>query len=151
MARASGINPIAVDDTMIVEGRTNLRPDDNSITVELLTEDGDSVALTTTDEWGYDGRWRLSIILDGVTPGSYTLEADDAYGTDTVEIEIVRTRTTPTPATTPTERPTSEPTPEPTATDTPTPTAGGGPGFGVLVVVAALVVASLSLAARRRD
>ena len=145
-ARASGVNPIAVDDTMIVEGTTNLRPGDNAITVELLTADGDSVALSTTDEWGYDGLYRIALELDDtdVEPGTHTLEADDSYNADTVEVEIVRTRRTPTATSTPTERPT--PTETPTAT--PTPTAGGGPGFGVLVAVLALLAAA-SLAAHR--
>jgi major cell surface glycoprotein (TIGR04216 family) len=167
-ARASGVNPIAVDDTMIVEGTTNLRPGDNAITVELLNEDDDSVALATTDEWGYDGTYRIALELDDadVETGTYTLEADDSYNTDTVQVEIVAQRVTPTPeptpterptptpterpTPTPTERPTERPTPTATATATPTPTEGGGPGFGVVVALLALVVAAL-LAIRRGD
>ncbi|AXG11574.1 HVO_2072 family ArtA-dependent S-layer glycoprotein [Haloplanus rubicundus] len=165
-ARASGVNPIAVDDTMIVEGRTNLRPGDNAITVELLNEDDDSVALATTDEWSYDGTYRIALELDDVETGTYTLEVDDSYNTDTVQVEIVAQRVTPTPEPTPTERPTSTPTERPTptpterpterptptatATATPTPTEGGGPGFGVVVALLALVVAAL-LAIRRGD
>jgi major cell surface glycoprotein (TIGR04216 family) len=167
-ARASGVNPIAVDDTMIVEGRTNLRPGDNAITVELLNEDDDSVALATTDEWSYDGTYRIALELDDVETGTYTLEVDDSYNTDTVQVEIVAQRVTPTPEPTPTERPTPTPTERPTptpterptptpterptatATATPTPTEGGGPGFGVVVALLALVVAAL-LAIRRGD
>ena len=167
-APAAGINPIAVDDTMIVEGATNLRPGDNSITVELLTDGGDSVALATTDEWDYDGNYRIALELEDVQTGTYTLEVDDSYNTDTVEVEIVETRRTATPEPTPTERPTPtetgmpeptpterptpEPTPEPTptATVTATSTEGGGPGFGALLVLVALVVSAL-LFARRDD
>jgi major cell surface glycoprotein (TIGR04216 family) len=167
-ARASGVNPIAVDDTMIVEGTTNLRPGDNAITVELLNEDDDSVALATTDEWSYDGTYRIALELDDVETGTYTLEVDDSYNTDAVQVEIVAQRVTPTPEPTPTERPTPTPTERPTPTDrpterpterptptatataTPTPTEGGGPGFGVVVALLALVVAAL-LAARRGD
>jgi len=167
---ASGVNPIAIDDRMVVEGATNLRPGDNSITAELLTDEGDSVAIATTDEWGYDGNYRIVLPLDDadLEPGTYTLEVDDSYNTDTVQVEIVRSRQTPTPEPTPTERPTPtetatpeptptaterptpEPTPEPTptATATPTPTEGGGPGFGALVALVAL--AAVALLARRR-
>jgi major cell surface glycoprotein (TIGR04216 family) len=161
---ASGVNPVGVDDTMVVEGSTNLRPDDNAITVELMTTDGSSVALSTTDEWSYDGTWMVSLELDDVQTGTYDLEADDSYNTDVVEVEIVQNvqtatpEPTETPEPTPTETATPEPTatatPEPTATstpeptDTPTPTEGGGPGFGAIVAVIALLAAAL-LATRR--
>ena len=164
--QASGVNPIAVDDTMIIEGTTNLRPGDNSITVELFTQNGDSVALATTEEWSYDGTYRAALDLEDVQPGTYTLEVDDAYNTDTVVVEIVQQRQTPTPEPTPTERPTPtetttpeptttvtstpEPTLEPTdtATATPTPTEGGGPGFGAFLAVSALMIVA-ALAVRR--
>ncbi|WP_251327931.1 HVO_2072 family ArtA-dependent S-layer glycoprotein [Haloplanus pelagicus] len=161
---ASGVNPVGVDDTVVVEGSTNLRPDDNAITVELMTTDGSSVALSTTDEWSYDGTWMVSLELDDVQTGTYDLEADDSYNTDVVEVEIVQNvqtatpEPTETPEPTPTETATPEPTatatPEPTATstpeptDTPTPTEGGGPGFGAIVAVIALLAAAL-LATRR--
>jgi len=161
---ASGLNPVGVDDTMVVEGRTNLRPDDNSITTELLTTDGDSVALSTTDEWSYDGTWSTEIELEDVQTGTYDLEADDGENTDIVEVEIVQNVQTATPEPTETPEPTATETatPEPTATatpeptptetmeptDTPTPTSGGGPGFGAIVAVIALLAAAL-LATRR--
>ncbi|WP_459862415.1 PGF-CTERM sorting domain-containing protein, partial [Haloplanus litoreus] len=143
---------------------TNLRPDDNSITVELMTQDGDSVALTTTEEWSFDGTYQVSLELEDVQTGSYDLEADDSYNTDIVEVEIVQSvqtatpEPTETPEPTPTETATPEPTPTETAeptptetaepTDTPTPTEGGGPGFGAIVAVIALLAAAL-LATRR--
>ncbi|WP_256407137.1 HVO_2072 family ArtA-dependent S-layer glycoprotein, partial [Haloplanus ruber] len=148
---ASGVNPVGVDDTMVVEGSTNLRPDDNSITTELLTTEGDSVALSTTDEWSYDGTWSTEIELEDVQTGTYDLEADDGENTDIVEVEIVQNVQTatpeptetaePTPTETATPEPTATATPEPTPTetmeptDTPTPTSGGGPGFGAIVAV----------------
>jgi major cell surface glycoprotein (TIGR04216 family) len=164
--QASGVNPVGVDDTLVAEGGTNLRPDDNSITVELMTSDGDSVALTTTEEWSFDGTYQVSLELEDVQTGTYDLEADDSYNTDIVSVEIVQqvqTATpepTDTPEPTPTETATPEPTPtatpeptptetmEPTATETPTPTEGGGPGFGAIVAVIALLAAAL-LATRR--
>uniref|UniRef100_UPI003EBB6724 PGF-CTERM sorting domain-containing protein n=1 Tax=Haloplanus sp. C73 TaxID=3421641 RepID=UPI003EBB6724 len=163
--QASGVNPVGVDDEMVVEGRTNLRPDDNSITVELLTQDGDSVALTTTEDWGYDGQYMVSIELEDVQTGTYTLEADDSYNSDTVDVEIVESVETATPEPTATDEPTptdtatAEPTPEPTATAEPTATetatatdttTGGGPGFGAIVAVIALIAAAL-LAVRRNN
>jgi PGF-CTERM protein len=124
------------------------------------------VALATTDEWSYDGTYRIALELDDVETGTYTLEADDSYNTDTVQVEIVAERMTPTPEPTPTERPTPTPTERPTptpterpterptstatATATPTPTEGGGPGFGAVVALLALVAAAL-LAIRRGD
>jgi major cell surface glycoprotein (TIGR04216 family) len=159
---ASGINPVGVDDTLIAEGGTNLRPDDNSITLELLTQEGDSVALTTTEEWTFDGTYSVALELQDVQTGTYTLESDDSYNTDTVEVEIVQSVETATPEPTPTDTPEPTPTdtPEPTPTETPepetettptatpTPTEGGGPGFGALVAVIALLAAAL-LATRR--
>ncbi|WP_338739945.1 HVO_2072 family ArtA-dependent S-layer glycoprotein [Haloplanus salilacus] len=163
---ASGVNPVGVDDTMVVEGATNLRPDDNSITVELMTQEGDSVALTTTDEWSYDGQWMVSLELEDVQTGTYDIEADDSYNTDVTEVEIVQNRQTATPEPTDTPEPTATDTPEPTdtardtpepdtATDTPepdtataTPTSEGGPGFGAVIAVIALLAAAL-LAVRR--
>ncbi len=161
---ASGVNPVGVDDTMVVEGQTNLRPDDNSITAELLTTEGDSVALSTTDEWSYDGTWSTTIELEDVQTGTYDLEADDGENTDIVTVEIVQNvqTATPEPTETPEPTPTETATPEPTATatpeptdtataeptDTPTPTEGGGPGFGAIVAVIALLAAAL-LATRR--
>jgi major cell surface glycoprotein (TIGR04216 family) len=161
---ASGVNPVGVDDTMVVEGNTNLRPDDNSITTELMTEEGDSVALATTDEWSYDGTWSTTVELEDVQTGTYDLEADDGENTDLVQVEIVQNvqTATPEPTETPEPTPTETATPEPTATatpeptdtataeptDTPTPTEGGGPGFGAIVAVIALLAAAL-LATRR--
>nr|WP_233255347.1 HVO_2072 family ArtA-dependent S-layer glycoprotein [Haloplanus rallus] len=161
---ASGVNPVGVDDTMVVEGNTNLRPDDNSITTELMTEEGDSVALSTTDEWSYDGTWSTTVELEDVQTGTYDLEADDGENTDLVQVEIVQNvqTATPEPTETPEPTPTETATPEPTATatpeptptetaeptDTPTPTEGGGPGFGAIVAVIALLAAAL-LATRR--
>ncbi|WP_338740363.1 HVO_2072 family ArtA-dependent S-layer glycoprotein [Haloplanus salilacus] len=163
-AEASGVNPIAVDDTMVVAGTTNLRPDDNSITVELSTDEGDSVALSTTDEWGYDGQYMVSLELDDVQTGTYELVADDAFNEDVESVEIVQNRQTATPEPTDTPEPTATDTPEPTATDTPeptatdtpeptdtaTPTEGGGPGFGAVIAVIALLAAAL-LATRRDE
>jgi major cell surface glycoprotein (TIGR04216 family) len=159
--QATGVNPTAVGNTMVVEGRTNFQPDDNTITVELSNEDT-TVALSSTEEWGEDGMWSVQLDTADASTGTYTLEADDSENTVTTEVELVEQISTPTPTPTPTEEPTPtptatpeptptptpEPTPTPTAEPTPTPTEGGGPGFGAVIAVVALLAAAL-LAIRR--
>lgn len=156
---ATGINPVAAGDTMIVEGETNLQPEDNVLTVELGNQET-TVELTSTELWGQDGVWVVEIDTDGAAVGTYTLSAEDGSNTDTVDIEIVETLETPTPTPTeetptPSPTPTDTPTPSPTPTDSPTPTAsptptsGGGPGFGVAVAIVALLAAAL-VAVRRQ-
>lgn len=156
---ATGINPVAVGDTMIVQGETNLQPEDNVITVELRNEET-TVGLTSTDLWGQDGVWVVEIDTDGAAVGTYTLRAEDGSNTNTVDVELVETlatptptptEETPTPSPTPTDTPTPSPTPtdSPTPTESPTPTSGGGPGFGAVVALVALLAAAL--VALRRD
>ncbi len=152
---ATGLNPVAVGDVMVVEGTTNLQPEDNVITVEL--RDGDvSVGLVSTDLWGQSGSWVVEIDTAGAAIGTYDLIVEDGSNTRRETVELVETVDTPTP--TPTEQDTPTPTPTPTATPTPTPTAtptptptptsGGGPGFGAAVALVALLAAAL-LATRR--
>jgi major cell surface glycoprotein (TIGR04216 family) len=159
--QASGINPVAVGETLIVEGQTNLQPDDNTVTVELGNEDT-TVGLAATEEWGEDGQFSVEIDTTDAATGTYTLEVDDGQNTVTEEVELVEEVSTPTP--TPTEAddtPTATDSPTPTATAsptptempdtdtaTPTPTEGGGPGFGAVVALVALLAAAL-LATRR--
>ena len=40
-AQADGINPVAANETMVVEGTTNRKADDNSIVVDVLNENGE--------------------------------------------------------------------------------------------------------------
>jgi len=154
---ATGINPVAVGDVMVVEGTTNLQPDDNVITVELRDEDV-SVDLVSTDLWGQSGNWVVEIDTSGAAVGTYDLVVEDGSNTRREEVELVETldtptptpteEDTPTPTPTPTESPTPTPTDSPTPTATPTPTSGGGPGFGAVVALVALLAAAL-LATRR--
>ena len=130
-------------ETLVVDGLTNRYPADNSITVELLNQDEESLALTSADTWDESGQWSVNIDTSDIDPGNYTAEADDGISTDRVSVSIVAERMTPT--ATPTPEPETE-TPEP---ETDTPTEGGdGPGFGVVVAVIAMLAAAL-LAARR--
>jgi hypothetical protein len=136
---------IAVGDTMVVQGSTNLQPDDNAIIVDLENEDGDIIATASTDQWGQDGIWSVSISTTDLSPGEYTLVADDGKDSDVTIINIVHQTPTPPPTTTPTETPTSTPTktstptptstaqstptPMPTASPTPSATQSNGPAF----------------------
>jgi len=155
--QASGLNPVAAGDTMIIEVQTNLQPDDNTLTVEVQSEDV-SVGLASTDEWDNEGQATLEIDTTDAATGTYTIELDDGENTVTEDVELVEQVDTPTPTPTETDTPTAtptatatdSPTPTPTEmdTDTPTPTSGGGPGFGAVVALVALLAAAL-LATRR--
>lgn len=158
-ANGTDTDRIAVGETMVVRGTTNLRPDDNAIVVDLEDENGDVVAVASTDRWDWDGSWSVTIDTTGLAPGEYTLVADDGYETSFETVRLVRATATPTVTPTPTESPTSTPTPTPTATVTPTqtpteaptttsrstpteaPTAtrSAGPGLTALVTVLAIV------------
>ncbi|WP_082256436.1 HVO_2072 family ArtA-dependent S-layer glycoprotein [Haloferax sp. ATB1] len=161
-AEASGINPVATGETMVIAGSTNLKPDDNTISIEVTSEDGTSVALEDTDEWNNDGQWMVEIDTTDFETGTFTVEADDGDNTDTVNVEIVSERedTTTSSNATETTTTTDEPT-ETTTTSEPTETteepteetsttSSNTPGFGIAVALVALVGAAL-LALRREN
>nr|AKY04255.1 major cell surface glycoprotein [uncultured haloarchaeon] len=158
-------SPVANNGTIEIQGQTNQRPDENVITVELLDEEGDSVTISDTEQWGTNGNWNATIELNAVETGNYTVEADDGDNSDRASVQVVEqvTEETPTPEPTATEEPTPTATPEPTATEEPTPTATatptatstpetgtGTPGFGIVVALIALIAAAL-LAVRRNN
>ncbi|MFC7187426.1 PGF-CTERM sorting domain-containing protein, partial [Halorubrum yunnanense] len=93
-AQAEGVNPVAAGETMVVEGTTNLRPDDNSINVELLNQDGESFEISSTETWGTDGSWNVAIDTSDIETGSYVVESDDGQNSDRAEVEIVEERQT---------------------------------------------------------
>ena len=166
----SGINPVAVGETMVVSGTTNLDPDDNTINVEVTDSDGNSLALADTDEWNTDnGQYSVTVDTSDFETGTVTVEADDGDNTDVVNVEIVSERAdidtaTPEPDTPEPDADTPEPdtdtpepdtdTPEPDTatpepeTEEPTSTPTSTPGFGVVVALTALLAAAL-LAIRR--
>ena len=166
----SGINPVAVGETMVISGTTNLEPDDNTINVEVTDSDGNSLALADTDEWNTNnGQYTLTIDTSDFETGTVTVEADDGDNTDVVNVEIVSERADidtpePEPDTPEPEPDTPEPdtdtpepdtdTPEPDTatpepeTEEPTSTPTSTPGFGVVVALTALLAAAL-LAIRR--
>jgi major cell surface glycoprotein (TIGR04216 family) len=85
-----GIQEIEVGETMRVQGLTNRKADDNTISVEVV--EGPSAgefSANSTDDWGLDGIWTVTLETRGVEPGTYTIEADDGDNTDTVDVEIV--------------------------------------------------------------
>ncbi|WP_430639055.1 HVO_2072 family ArtA-dependent S-layer glycoprotein [Haloferax volcanii] len=161
-AEAAGINPVATGETMVIAGSTNLKPDDNTISIEVTSEDGTSVALEDTDEWNNDGQWMVEIDTTDFETGTFTVEADDGDNTDTVNVEVVSEREDTTTSsdnatdtTTTTDEPTettttAEPTETTTETEETTTTSSNTPGFGIAVALVALVGAAL-LALRREN
>ena len=170
---ATGINPVAAGDSMVVSGTTNRQADDNSIVVNVYDSEGNSIASEDTDEWGTDGQYTVTIDTSEIETGTYSVEADTGDNTDRAEIEIVEsveeetteeeteeetteeetteeetteedTTEETTEEETTEEETTEEETTEEEATDDST------PGFGALVALVALVAAAL-LATRRRD
>ncbi|GAB3701663.1 HVO_2072 family ArtA-dependent S-layer glycoprotein [Halorubrum pallidum] len=93
-AEASGVNPVATGETVVIEGSTNRQADDNSITLDMLTQEDNSVASTSTDDWGNNGQWSATIDTSDLETGTYIIEADDGDSTDRVEVEIVEERDT---------------------------------------------------------
>ena len=93
-AQASGINPVATGETMVVAGSTNRKADDNSIVVDVLDENGNSIDSASTDEWAADGQWMVTVDTSGLETGTYTVEADTGDSTDRTEVELVEERDT---------------------------------------------------------
>ncbi|EMA20958.1 HVO_2072 family ArtA-dependent S-layer glycoprotein [Haloarcula marismortui] len=164
-------SPVEANGTVEVEGTTNRAPDDNTITVEMLDQEDESVTITSTDEWGSNGQWSTTIDLSDtdIEPGNYTVESDDGDNTDRTNVQVVEAGSleeeqpdteTPEPDTETPEPDTETPepdteTPEPD-TETPEPdteteeatTEASGPGFTAAIALIALVAAAL-LAVRR--
>ena len=93
-AQADDVNPVATGKTMVVTGSTNLRPDDNSITVEVLNADGNSLEISSTDDWATTGEWNTTSDTSNLEPSIYTVESDDGDNTDRAEVKIVEERQT---------------------------------------------------------
>jgi major cell surface glycoprotein (TIGR04216 family) len=88
--RQGEIREVSTDSTMVVQGLTNRKPDDNTISVEVI--DGPSVDVfdvSSTDDWGLDGVWSVNLSTEDIEPGTYVIEADDGDNTDTAQVEIV--------------------------------------------------------------
>jgi major cell surface glycoprotein (TIGR04216 family) len=157
---------------MVVTGTTNRQPDDNTIVVNLYNEEGNSITAVSTEEWGTDGQYSVTIDTSDVETGTYSLEADTGQNTDRAVIELVEsveeetteeeTEEETTEEETTEEETTEEETEEETTEEETTEeetteeeteeeaTDDSTPGFGALVALVALVAAAL-LATRRRD
>ncbi|WP_353635069.1 HVO_2072 family ArtA-dependent S-layer glycoprotein [Halobacterium sp. NMX12-1] len=153
------VSGVEAGGTLTVEGVTNRMPDDNTITVELLDSEGDSVMVTSTDNWDTNGQWSVDMDLADVEPGEYTVESDDGDSTDRQDIEIVEEVEETTQEPTTTEEPTTQ---EPTTTEESTTAApttteesagttedtsgesgSGIPGFGMGIALVAVLGAAL--------
>jgi major cell surface glycoprotein (TIGR04216 family) len=84
------VEALRVGDTMVVQGLTNRKPDDNTIFVTVVEgPSADSFDLYATQTWGTDGVWRVEIDAAGVEPGVYTVEADDGDSADRFEVRVL--------------------------------------------------------------
>ncbi|WP_049910464.1 HVO_2072 family ArtA-dependent S-layer glycoprotein [Natrinema gari] len=87
---SAGEGTVVAGEAMTVSGATNRQPDDNTITVEVT--DGPSVSqfdLASTEQWGADGRWNVTLDTEGIEPGTYTIETNDGDSTDKADIRII--------------------------------------------------------------
>ena len=86
----SQIESIEAGQDVTIEGITNRRPDDNTISVEVIDgPSADQFDSASTDDWGRNGVWSVNLSTEGVQPGTYTLEVDDGDNTDIVQFEVV--------------------------------------------------------------
>ena len=93
-APADGIYPVAIDETVVVEATTTRRPDDSAVSLDVLDEDGETLASSYATEWGTDGRVRFRFAADSIGLGPFTLELEDGENRAREEVEIVTERDT---------------------------------------------------------
>lgn len=86
----TSINPVDTNETMVIRGLTNRKPDDNTITVDVV--DGptpEAFDVADTDQWGTEGVWSVVIeVPPEAEPGTYAIESDDGDNTDVVEVRV---------------------------------------------------------------
>jgi major cell surface glycoprotein (TIGR04216 family) len=110
---SSDTDVISPGESLVVEGVTNRRPDDNDINIDVLNESGGEVTIpeagsstysynyslpendnyTTgtavgAGQWETDGEWQVTLNTSSLEPGTYTIESDDGDNTDQTEIQI---------------------------------------------------------------
>jgi major cell surface glycoprotein (TIGR04216 family) len=89
-ANRTGITPVRVGDPMVVRGLTNRKPDDTTISVEVVEGPSpEAFDVGATDDWATDGGWSVELETAGVEPGTYVVEADDGDDTDRVEVRVL--------------------------------------------------------------
>ncbi|NHN59312.1 MULTISPECIES: hypothetical protein [Halorussus] len=77
------IYSITAGERMVVAGRTNLFPGENTIRIEAV--DGPSAGRLPpvwTHDWNADGNWSVAMDTDGLEPGVYTLVVEAEGETD---------------------------------------------------------------------
>ncbi len=89
------IVPIQPGETMEVMGITNRQSDDNTIAVEVIRgPDTAAFEVATTEDWPLSGEWSVTLQVDqNVTPGNYTIEAEDGDSSDVVDFQVTTERT----------------------------------------------------------
>jgi PGF-CTERM protein len=157
-----------------VSGTSN-REDETEVFVEVIDADNQPIASSSAEVDGSTSSWETTIDMSGVSPGQYTVRAEDDQSTAERDFQLAESTPTATPEDTPTpeddtpteepdtdtpteepdtDTPTEEPDTPTEAQDTPmepdTETTTTGPGFGIIVGILALLGAGL-LATRRRE
>lgn len=85
----TGVRPVPVGEQMVVRGRTNRKPGDNEMLVDLVAAaSGQRVSTAETDEWGQAGVWQVRVPTEGLPPGSYVVEAADGDDSDVVRVDL---------------------------------------------------------------
>ncbi|QGX96720.1 hypothetical protein EI982_16475 [Haloplanus rallus] len=137
---ASGINPVPVGSTVVVEGMTNRWFDGNAVTVAFNDPGGTTVSEAQVTEWDADGRWRTTLTTPAdAVPATYTIRVSDGESGDVVAFFVEGTATA-----------TASPTRTRTQTATPTRTpvqSGGDDGFPAAEAVAAVGVGAVTFGA----
>lgn len=113
IANGTETDRIPTGEVIVIRGETNLQPDENAILIDVEDPNGTLVATASTDHWGRDGVWSVSVDTSDIAPGRYTVIADDGYDTDVERIRVVQ----PTPTATATETQAATSTEEPTEVD----------------------------------
>lgn len=78
--------PIPEGSGIIVEGTTNLQPEDNQITVELI-RNNDIIAAGRSGTWGENGEWQVTLDED-LESGTYNLIVNDVVNTVNREVRV---------------------------------------------------------------
>ena len=90
-SQQQGDNQINPGDTIVILGTTNRKPDDNTVSVDVISgPSANQFPSESDDQWNWPGRWRVTMqVPQDAQPGNYTIEADDGDNTDTVTFQIV--------------------------------------------------------------
>ena len=93
-AKAEGIYPVAIDETVVIEAQTTRRADTAAISVEVLTSDGKTLVSSLTDQWGADGRITTRFPANEIGLGPFIVRVHHHDTAVREEIQIVTKRDT---------------------------------------------------------